>query len=157
MCMCSRVRIDTRTHRRTIKTPPADMLIGSRCALYRPALALFNVKGDFSRGNRCSGVKLSIMGAFGGWARGRKPHHLSALDSPFTDILSESEVPNVQPVGIAGWHWEELDCLTLPDREERGNKERVGDRERMGGKERKGMTGIQRGWVKERKERYEMH
>lgn len=61
----------------------------------------------------------------------REAHHLSGPDSPLTDILSESEVPNVQPMGITGRRREEPDCLTPPRRREGGNEERQGDRERM--------------------------
>ncbi len=53
--------------------------------------------------------------------------NLSAPDTPFTDILSESEVPNVQPVGITGRHRGELHCLTLPDREEGEKQKRTED------------------------------
>lgn len=78
------------------------------------------------------------MGSLG-WMSARAQRHATSLapDSPFTDTLSESEVPNVQPVGIAGRHWEELDCLTPPDRRREGgggNKERderERERERM--------------------------
>lgn len=103
-CACPHVRMDTHTKARS-QTLPAGMLIGSQCVPCHPGLALFAVKG---RGNRCSRLKPGIMGAFGGWAQGRKSHHLPTLDSPFIDILSDSEVPNVQPVGITGQHWEEL-------------------------------------------------
>lgn len=62
---------------------------------------------------------------------GTEARHLSAPDSPFTGILSESEVPNVQPVGITGRHWEELDCLAPPDRRrEEGVKIKSETRER---------------------------
>lgn len=48
--------------------------------------------------------------------------HLSALDS-----LSQ-RCQTSTFVGITGWHREELECLSLPDREEGGNKEGGGER-----------------------------
>ena len=146
---------------------PAAMLIGSQRVSHRSAPAFVEgveIKkkkilktGDFCRGHRCNGAKRGIMGSLG-WMSARAQRHATSLapDSPFTDTLSESEVPNVQPVGIAGRHWEELDCLTPPDRRREGgggNKERD-EREREGEDVREK---VQRGQCSEGDEHCEIH